>query len=36
MSCHSAAALLRSPSLRRTLTTVVIALGSSIVMALGG
>ena len=36
MSCHPAAALLRSPSLRRTLTTVVIALGSSIVMALAG
>ena len=35
-SCHSALGFLRSPAARRTLTTIVIALGSSIVMALAG
>ena len=36
MSCRSHINFLRSPSARQTLTTLVIALGSSIVMALAG
>jgi len=36
MKCLSATRVLASAAVRRTLTTVFIALGSSIVMTLGG
>jgi len=36
MICRQGLAFLRSPAARRTLTTLVIAIGSSVVLTLGG